>query len=107
MLTVTDKAATYLRESLSNKQEGTPDALRIVYSESDGYQLTLDNPKDGDQLFEQDGQSFLVVDSHVGEALSDATLDVQESPQGASLMLTASATPPAEEAPSAEEEPEP
>jgi Fe-S cluster assembly iron-binding protein IscA len=88
MLTVTDKAAQYLRESLTHKQEGTAEALRIVQND-DGFQLTLDNPKDGDQVFEQDGQNYLVLDEGVGEALSDATLDVHESPQGMSLALTA------------------
>ena len=88
MLTVTDKAAQYLRESLTRKETGAPETLRIVQTE-DGYQLTLDNAKDGDQVFEQEGQNYLLLDSGVGEALSDATLDVYESPQGLSLTLTA------------------
>ena len=88
MLTVTDKAAQYLRESLTRKEAGAPEALRIVLTE-DGYQLTLDNPKDGDHVFEQDGQNYLLLDPEVGEGLSDAELDVHESPQGLSLMLTA------------------
>lgn len=88
MLTVTDKAAEYLRESLTRKETGAPEALRIVQTE-DGYQLTLDNPKDGDQVFEQEGRNYLLLDEEVGEALSDAMLDVHESPQGLSLTLTA------------------
>ena len=88
MLTVTDKAAQYLRESLTRKETGAPDALRIVQTE-DGYQLTLDNPKDDDQVFEQDGHNYLLLDTDVGEALSSAILDVYESPQGLSLTLTA------------------
>jgi Fe-S cluster assembly iron-binding protein IscA len=92
MLTVTDKAAQYLREALSRKEEGLPEAIRIVYSEG-GYQLTLDNAKDGDQVFEEDGHNYLLVDAEVGEALSDAKLDAQESPQGKRLTLLASSTP--------------
>ena len=88
MLTVTDKAAQYLRESLTRKETGAPETLRIVQTE-DGYQLTLDNPKDGDKVFEQEGQNYLFLDEAVGVALSDATLDVYESPQGLSLTLTA------------------
>ena len=88
MLIVTDKAAQYLRESLTRKEQGAPEALRIVRTD-DGYQLTLDNPKDGDHVFEQEGQNYLLVDSGVEEALSDATLDVRESPQGLSLTLSA------------------
>ena len=88
MLTVTDRAAQYLLESLTRKGTGAPEALRIVQTE-EGYQLAMDNAKDGDQVFEQDGQNYLLLGSEVGEVLSDATLDVHESPQGLSLTLTA------------------
>jgi len=105
MLTVTDKAAQYLREALSRKEEGAPEALRIVYTE-EGYQLTLDGTKDGDQVFEQDGQNYLFVDAQVGEALSDAKLDIQESPQGKRLTLLVSKTPESEPEPESEPQPQ-
>jgi Fe-S cluster assembly iron-binding protein IscA len=95
MLIVTDKAAQYLREALSRKGEGLPDAIRIVYTE-ENYRLILDDAKDGDQVFEQDGQNYLFVDALVGEALSDATLDVRESPHGRRITLAATGTPQAE-----------
>lgn len=105
MLIVTDKAAQHLCETLTRKPEGSPEALRIVYTEK-GYQLTLDGTKDGDQVFEQDGQNYLFVDAQVGEALSDAKLDVQESPQGKRLTLLASKTPESESEAQPEPEPE-
>ena len=92
MLIVTDKAARYLRESLTRKKEGDPEAIRIVHTE-EGYQLTLDDPKDGDQAFEQDGQNYLLVAAELTEMLSDAKLDVQDSAHGASLTLTAARSP--------------
>jgi Fe-S cluster assembly iron-binding protein IscA len=107
LLTVTDKAAQFLRESLTHKKEGAPETLRIVYTQ-EGYQLTLDNQKEGDQIFEQEGQNYLLVDGEIGEALSDATLDVQESAKGATLTLTATGTPErGDEASEAESEPTP
>jgi len=105
MLIVTDKAAQYLSETLTRKPEGSPEALRIVYTE-EGYQLTLDNTKEGDQVFEQDGQKYLFVDARVGEALSDATLDVQKSPKGARITLAATGTPEAQPQPESEAESE-
>ena len=78
MLIVTDKAAQYLCETLTRKPEGSPEALRIVYTAEEGYHLTLDDTKEGDQVFEQDGHNYLFLDALVGEALSDATLDVQD-----------------------------
>ncbi len=92
MLIVTDKAARYLRESLTRKKEGDPPAIRIVHTE-EGYQLTLDDLKEGDQAFEQDGQNYLLVAADLSEMLSDAKLDVHDSARGASLTLTAARSP--------------
>ena len=103
MLIVTDKAAQHLCETLTRKPEGSPEALRVVYTD-EGYQLTLDDTKDGDQVFEQEGKNYLFVDAQVGEALSDAKLDVQESAQGKRLTLLATKTPDSE--PDADSEPE-
>ncbi len=86
MLTVTDKAAQYVRENL--KKESAPGAaVRIVKTE-EGYHLNLDEAKEGDQVFEHEGENYLLLDSEVGEALSSATLDVQESPEGTRLKLS-------------------
>jgi Fe-S cluster assembly iron-binding protein IscA len=103
MLIVTDRAAQYLRETLTRKPEGSPEALRVVYNE-EGYQLTLDDTKEGDQVFEQEGQKYLFLDAPVSEALSDATLDAQESPQGMRITLAVTGTPEVE--PEGEPEPE-
>ena len=89
MLTVTDEAAQYLREAL--KEENAPGALRIVKTE-EGYRLTLDEAKEGDQVFEHEGENYLVLDTEVGEALSSATLDVKESPEGTRLNLSKGGT---------------
>ena len=98
MLQVTDRAAEYLRESLSRKDEDLPAAIRIVRTE-EGYRLVLDDPKDGDQVFGQEGHNYLLVGTEVGEALSGATIDVQESPQGLALALTTGGSPPAQSPP--------
>ena len=55
--------------------------FRIVNSE-EGYQLTIDDANDGDQVFEHEGEKYLLQAAEVGEGLSNATLDVQESPEG-------------------------
>ncbi len=85
MLTVTDKAAQYIHETL--KKESAPGAFRIVNTE-EGYRFTLDEAKEGDQVFEQEGENYLLLDTEVGEALSNATLDVHETPQGPRLALS-------------------
>ncbi len=89
MLTVTDKAAQHLRETL--KEESAQGACRIVKTE-EGYELTHDEAKEGDQVFEHEGENYLLLDTEVGEALSNATLDVQESPEGTRLNLSQGGT---------------
>ena len=89
MLTVTDKAAQYFREAL--KKESAQGACRIVKAEK-GYRFILDEAKEGDQVFEHEGENYLLLDSEVGEALSSATLDVQESPEGTRLILSKGGT---------------
>jgi Fe-S cluster assembly iron-binding protein IscA len=97
MLTVTERAVEFLRESLGRRQEGMPESLRIVYSEREGYHLTLDNPKDGDHVFQQDGERFLLLDAELTELLAEAIVDIQDSPQGPRLTLTTNKTPEATE----------
>lgn len=97
MLTVTEKATGYIREALSRREDDSPEAVRISYASEAGYHLTLDNRKEGDHIFEQEGDSYLLVDPQVSEALESATLDLQDSPQGANLMLTGAPQPEGEE----------
>ena len=89
MLSVTDKAAQHVRETL--KKRSAPGAVRIVKTE-DGYHLTLDEAKEGDQVFEHEGENYLLLDTEVGKALSSATLDVKESPEGTRLSLSQGGT---------------
>ena len=89
MLSVTDKAAQYVRETL--KKRSAPGAVRIVKIE-EGYHLTLGEPKEGDQVFEYESENYLLLDTEVGEALSSATLDVKESPEGPRLTLSQGGT---------------
>ncbi len=92
MLTVTDKAAQHLRENLSREEESAPGAAFRIVNTEEGYQLTLGEAKEGDQVFEHEGENYLLLDSEVGEALSSATLDVQESPEGTRLSLSQGGT---------------
>ncbi len=89
MLTVTDRAAQYLREI--EMKENAPEVARIVRTE-EGFRFTLDEAKEGDQVFEREGENYLLLDTEVGEALSSATLDVKESPEGTRLTLSKGGT---------------
>lgn len=87
MLTVTEKAAKYMREILSSRSEGSQQVLRIIFRDGN-YELTLDDPREDDHVFEQDGETYLLVEPDVAEALSEATIDAQETTEGTRLTLT-------------------
>ncbi len=90
MLTVTDKAAQYVRETL--KKKSAPGAAVRIGKTEEGYHLTLNEAKEGDQVFQHEGDNYLLLDTVVGEALSSATLDVKESPEGTRLTLSQGGT---------------
>ncbi len=92
MLTVTDKAAQHLREILSREEESAPGAAFRIVNTEEGYQLTRGEAKECDQVFEHEGENYLLLDTEVGEALSNANMDVQESPEGTRLTLSEGGT---------------
>lgn len=87
MLTITDKAAQYLREMLVARPEGSSQLLRIV-ARGGNYELTLDDAQEGDSVYEHEGEQYLVVDPVVAEALAEAVIDAEETPDGTRLVLS-------------------
>ena len=87
MLTVTDSAAQLLSEAMSSRDEETAEMIRIAFIDGE-YSLTLDEPREDDAVIEHQSQGLLILDPEVSEALSDFTLDAQETAKGPCLSLT-------------------
>jgi len=51
--------------------------------------LTLDAPRDGDELVEHDGRLVLILGTSAAALLEDLTLDVIDTPEGTRLGLCA------------------
>lgn len=49
--------------------------------------LTLDSPREGDEILEHEGHSVLIVDASTAEVLNELTLDVVETPEGNRLGI--------------------
>jgi Fe-S cluster assembly iron-binding protein IscA len=85
VVTVTEQAAKILGEVQS---EGEAEkALRIV-SAQDGYQLTFDEEREGDQVVESEGKAVLLIANDVAESLADATIDCEQGPEGVRFFLS-------------------
>jgi hypothetical protein len=87
MLNVTKAAGEYLNDMLMRSQAPAEAAVRIVPKpEGDGLMTTLDHERAGDQHFDCDGHTVLVLDPEVATKLSEQTLDVGDS--GARLVIS-------------------
>lgn len=82
MLNVTKAASHYLNDMLERSQAPAEAAVRIVpKGDGAGLATTIDQERDGDQHFDCDGRTVLVLDPEVSTRLSEQTLDVEENGQ--------------------------
>jgi Fe-S cluster assembly iron-binding protein IscA len=87
MLTVTDRAAALLRDIQAEQEESKDKVLRLT-NQGGQLELAFDMAKDEDQVFKSEEASVLLVAPEVGALLDDATIDVQDTPEGPRLTLS-------------------
>ena len=82
MLTITEAAGARLAEILDQRDAPDEIAVRLVY---DGQNLAMqaDSSRPGDETFEHEGRTVLVLDSELSRLLAEQTLDAE----GESLLL--------------------
>ena len=77
MLKVTQAASVYLSEILDHAQAPSEAAVRIVpKAEGSGLVTAIDHERAGDQHFDCDGRTVLVLDQEIATRLSEQTLDI-------------------------------
>ena len=82
MLNVTKAASDYLNDRLMQSQAPADSAVRIVTrDEGAGLATTIDHERSGDQHFDCEGRTVLVLDPQVATMLSEQTLDVEADTQ--------------------------
>jgi len=82
MLNVTKAASEYLNDMLTRMKAPSEAAVRIVPKTDGGGLITkIDQERDGDEHFDCEGRTVLVLDPQVATALSRQTLDVAENGQ--------------------------
>ncbi|HEY8489789.1 MAG TPA: hypothetical protein VIO14_02235 [Dehalococcoidia bacterium] len=88
MVNVTDRAAKLLLEIREQTNPEADQSLRLVQTE-DGYTLTYGGQEVDDQVVESEGQEVLRIEGEVSRQLSGATIDAEERPDGARLVIAA------------------
>ena len=82
MLTVTKPAREYLNNMLDRAHAPTDAAVRIVQKDDGaGLATKIDQERAGDQHFDCEGRTVLLLDSQVASALSEQTLDLEQDSQ--------------------------
>jgi Fe-S cluster assembly iron-binding protein IscA len=90
MVVVTERAKTYLRESVLSKiQAKIPGAsARLAQTAAGELSVFPDKAMEGDQIVEHEGAIVLLIDGALAGRLTGATIDCVESPGESHLRIS-------------------
>jgi len=87
MVNVTDSARQELKKILLDNVDMPQARLRLVNREEGELGLGIDIEMPGDELVEYEGMPVLVVERELADNLNGVTIDVDETPEGAELVI--------------------
>jgi Fe-S cluster assembly iron-binding protein IscA len=88
MILVSEEAKNELQKMLAEKVDNPLAGIRLVRGTAQGfYGLSIDIEMPGDQVVEHNGSKILLVDKELSNSLDGATVDVEDSDQGKSLVV--------------------
>ncbi len=88
MVTVTERAKEVLRALLIDNSKDPEEGIRLVFSPSGQIGLTLDKPREGDQIVESEGSKVLLVAPETAIALPGAVIDCVDTEEGPHLVIS-------------------
>lgn len=88
MITVTDSAKKLLKKVLLTHTDDPSIVLRLSLKAPEQFGFVLDNEAEGDQVVEYKGSKVLLVDPDLAPVVDEATLDVQDTPEGPKLVVS-------------------
>lgn len=86
MFVVTTKARIRLSQKLDRRQADSTQTFRFA-ARPGGWRLRLDRPRPADTAITHDGQTVLVLDEAVWDAMKSRSLDVIDTESGPRLRL--------------------
>ena len=87
MITVTEEAMQYLKKLLLAHTNDPEAGVRLI-GRSGKLGVVLDKAAEGDQVIEHEGFKVLLVEQELAGILDEATLDVQDTPDGTGLVVS-------------------
>ena len=88
MVSVTESACRELKRMLSEKVDWPGARLRLVDRGQGNIGLGIDIELSGDQVVEYEGTKVLVIEPELATNLKGITLDVDDTPEGAELVIS-------------------
>lgn len=90
MVTVTEDAKQYLKELLLDHSDNPDVGVRLVLTGEAPVRtgLVIDREGVGDYVVEHEGAKVLLVGPEVGELVTGATLDTEDTPDGIKLVIS-------------------
>ena len=88
MVSVTEGACRELKRMLSEKVDWPGARLRLVDRGQGDIGLGIDIEVPGDHVVEYEGTKVLIIESELATNLKGITLDVDDTPAGAELVLS-------------------
>ena len=90
MADVTERAKRELKKLLVSKVNWPGARLRIIDRGQGKLGLGIDIEAPGDKVIEYEGSKILVVEAGLADSHKEITLDIENTPQGAELVLRSS-----------------
>jgi Fe-S cluster assembly iron-binding protein IscA len=88
MLTVSERAKQHLKTMLMEHTDDPEVGLRLSPGSSEQLGLALSREEPGDQVVMHEGAKVLLVAPEMNTLLDNATLDVQDSPDGPAFSFS-------------------
>ncbi len=87
MVAVTERARQELKRLLKANTDKPEACLRLKTNDEGQLRLAIDVEKHGDQVVEHEDSKVLLVEKELADTLEGITIDVEDTPQGAKLVI--------------------
>jgi Fe-S cluster assembly iron-binding protein IscA len=88
MIGVTERARQELKRILEANTDKPEACLRLTANDQGQLGLAIDVERQGDQAIEHDDSKVLLVEKDLADTLQGITIDVEDTPEGARLVIS-------------------
>ncbi len=89
MIGATERAKQELKRILDDNTDKPEACLRLTSDEKGQLGLAVDVERQGDQAIEHEDSKVLLVEGSLADRLQGITIDVEDTPEGAKLVVSA------------------